>query len=46
MNKTRSPLENIARVHIVENSIERVDVNKGAESGKTKKRSLVTTEYL
>lgn len=37
MNKTRRPLENIARVHVVENSMEIVDVNKGAESGKTKK---------
>lgn len=40
MNKSRSPLENIDTVHIVEKCIKKVDVNKGAESGKTKKKKL------
>jgi len=40
MNKTRRPLENIASVHAVENSNERVDVNTRAESSKTKKKML------
>lgn len=37
INKTRSPLENTATVHL-ENSMKRADVNKGAEPVKEKKK--------
>lgn len=45
MNKTKSPLENTASDY-AENSIENVDVNQGAESGKTKKEAWLQLNTL
>lgn len=44
INKTRSPLENTATVHL-ENSMKRADVNKGAEPVKEKKKKSLVTVY-